>query len=90
MTIKSLDPDILLFNGVAEQTLPIGAGGSVEVRFDAAGRAIGRARVQMTVKLGGETDAFEDVDSGRDPRLAGNRRGIWRSDGCRSTRRLRS
>ena len=61
VTIKSLDPDILLFNGVAEQTLPIGAGGSIEARFDAAGRAIGRARVQMTAKVGGESDAFEDV-----------------------------
>ena len=37
------------------------AGGSVEVRFDAAGRTIGRARVQMTVKLANETDAFQDV-----------------------------
>ena len=37
------------------------AGGSVEVRFDAAGRTIGKARVRMTVKLAGEEDAFEDV-----------------------------
>src|SRR5262249_4488802 len=37
------------------------AGGSVEVRFDAAGRATGRARVRMSVKLAGETDAFQDV-----------------------------
>ncbi len=61
VTIKSLDPDILLFNGLAEQTLPIGPGGSIEARFDAAGRAIGRARVQMTVRMGTESDAFEDV-----------------------------
>ncbi len=61
VTIKSLDPEVLLFNGLAEQTLPIAGGGSVEARFDAAGRAIGRARVQMTVKVGNETDAFEDV-----------------------------
>ncbi|MEO7270875.1 MAG: MG2 domain-containing protein [Vicinamibacterales bacterium] len=61
VTIKSLDPDILLFNGLAEQTLPVGPGGSIEARFDAAGRAIGRARVQMTVKMGTESDAFEDV-----------------------------
>jgi alpha-2-macroglobulin len=61
VTIKSLDPGVLLFNGAVEQTLPIGAGGSIEARFDAAGRTIGRARVQMTVKVGSETDAFEDV-----------------------------
>jgi uncharacterized protein YfaS (alpha-2-macroglobulin family) len=31
------------------------------VRFQAAGKAIGRARIQMTARLGNETDAFEDV-----------------------------
>ena len=31
------------------------------MRFDAAGRSTGRARVRMTVKLAGETDAFQDV-----------------------------
>ena len=61
VTIKSLDPDLLVFNGPAEQTLPIPAGGSIEARFDAAGRAIGRARIQMTVKVGEETDAFQDI-----------------------------
>ena len=61
VTIKSLDPNILLFNGAAERTVPIGAGGSIEARFDAAGRAIGRARVQMTAKMGNESDSFEDV-----------------------------
>ncbi len=62
VTMKSLDPAILeLAPGTQSQTLQVGAGGSVEARFEAAGRAIGRARVQMTVKLGDETDAFEDV-----------------------------
>ena len=61
VTIRSLDPDTLLFNGAAELTVPIGAGGSIEARFDAAGRAIGRARVQMTATVGNESDAFEDV-----------------------------
>ena len=40
------------FADTAPQTVDVAAGGSVEVRFDAAGRAIGRARVRMTVKLG--------------------------------------
>jgi uncharacterized protein YfaS (alpha-2-macroglobulin family) len=39
----------------------IAASGTAEVRFGAMGRGVGRARVQMTVKLNGETDAFEDV-----------------------------
>ena len=61
VTIRSLDPNLLVFDGPAELTLPIAAGGSVEARFAAAAKAIGRARIQMTVKLGNETDAFEDV-----------------------------
>jgi uncharacterized protein YfaS (alpha-2-macroglobulin family) len=61
VSIKSLDPDILEFTGVAEQTLQMAAGGSIEARFDASGRRVGRARVQMRVSLGTETDAFEDV-----------------------------
>ena len=61
ITIKSLDPDILEFTGPAQQTAQLAAGGSVETRFDAAGKRIGRARIQMTAKLGNETDAFEDV-----------------------------
>jgi uncharacterized protein YfaS (alpha-2-macroglobulin family) len=61
VTIKSLDPNVLEFTGGTEQTVQIGAGGSIEARFDAAGRAVGRARVQMSVKVGTESDAFEDV-----------------------------
>ena len=61
VTIASLDPDILEFTAGAEQTLQVAAGGSIEARFDAAGKRVGRARVRMTVKIGDETDAFEDV-----------------------------
>jgi alpha-2-macroglobulin len=61
VTIKSLDPDVLAVLSAAQQTVPIAAGGSVEVRIDAAARAVGRARVQVAVKVGGETDAFEDT-----------------------------
>ena len=61
VTIASLDPDVLEFTGGAEQTLQVAAGGSIEARFDAAGKRVGRARVRMTVKIGDETDAFEDV-----------------------------
>jgi uncharacterized protein YfaS (alpha-2-macroglobulin family) len=61
VTIESLDPDIMQFASTAPQIVDVPAGGSVEVRFDAAGRSTGRARVKMTVKLASETDAFQDV-----------------------------
>ena len=62
VTMKSLDPEILDFApGAGSQAVPLAAGGSIEARFDAAGRRVGRARVQMTVTMNGETDAFEDV-----------------------------
>jgi len=61
VTIRSLDPELLVLDGPAEQTLNVNGGGSVEARFAAAAKAVGRARVQMTVKLANETDSFEDV-----------------------------
>ncbi|MGH9408259.1 MAG: alpha-2-macroglobulin family protein, partial [Vicinamibacterales bacterium] len=61
VTIESLDPGVMQFATTGPQTVNVPAGGSAEVRFDAAGRAIGRARVRVTVKLGGESDAFEDA-----------------------------
>jgi alpha-2-macroglobulin len=61
VTIRSLDRDVLDFPAPAQQAIEVPAGGSVEVRFSAQGRAIGRGRVQMTVKLEDETDAFEDA-----------------------------
>jgi uncharacterized protein YfaS (alpha-2-macroglobulin family) len=61
VTIRSLDTQLLEFEGAAEQTMVIPAGGSVEARFAAAAKAIGRARVQMTVHAGNETDSFEDT-----------------------------
>jgi uncharacterized protein YfaS (alpha-2-macroglobulin family) len=61
VSIESLDPEVLQFQAAAPHTIDVPAGGSVEARFEAAGRAIGRARVRMTVRLNGETDAFQDV-----------------------------
>jgi uncharacterized protein YfaS (alpha-2-macroglobulin family) len=61
VTIESLDPSVLQFADAAPQTIDLPAGGSIEVRFDAAGRATGRARIRMTARLAGETDAFQDV-----------------------------
>src|SRR5439155_14954785 len=51
VTIESLDPAILQFQAQpqsmpsAPQTVDVAAGGSVEVRFDAAGLSVGRARI---------------------------------------------
>ena len=89
VTIESLDPDVMQFADTAPQTVDVPAGGSVEVRFEAAGRAIGRARVRMTVKLAGESDAFEDVDPGRSAVIAGNRVG-HRRGGRRDADRRRA
>ena len=61
VTMKSLDPTVLEVTGVLRKTVPVPAGGSVEVRFDVIARGAGRARVQTTVSLGGENDGFEDA-----------------------------
>jgi uncharacterized protein YfaS (alpha-2-macroglobulin family) len=61
VTIRSLDPEVLTFTGSTKQSVEVGSGGSIEARFDASGRRIGRARVQMSVSMGSESDAFEDV-----------------------------
>jgi uncharacterized protein YfaS (alpha-2-macroglobulin family) len=61
VTIKSLDPKVLEVSGGDRQTVQIGARGQSEVRFDAVAKAVGRARVSMSVRLGSEGDAFEDA-----------------------------
>ena len=59
VTIQSLDPATLAFSGVSSHTVPLAAGASESVTFDAVAARGGRARVRMTVTLGAETDAFE-------------------------------
>jgi uncharacterized protein YfaS (alpha-2-macroglobulin family) len=59
VTIRSLDPSVLQFQGRSSQTIALAANGTEPVRFDATARGIGTARVRVTVKLGDETDAFE-------------------------------
>ncbi|HEX7778517.1 MAG TPA: alpha-2-macroglobulin family protein, partial [Vicinamibacterales bacterium] len=58
VTIRSLDPAVIEFAN-SRQSLTLEGGGNAEVRFDAVARGIGRARVQMTVRLGRNSDAFE-------------------------------
>jgi hypothetical protein len=60
VAMRSLDPEILQINGDGRRVVQVDAGGSTEVRFDVVAKAIGRARVQMTVRIGNESDAFED------------------------------
>ncbi|MGB2715309.1 MAG: alpha-2-macroglobulin family protein [Vicinamibacterales bacterium] len=61
VTIRSLDPSILTIEGPATQQVTLASGGSIEARFEASTKAVGRARVQMTVRAGSETDSFEDT-----------------------------
>ena len=59
VTIRTLDPNVLQFQGGTSQTIQIGGNGTEPVRFDATARAVGTARVQMTVTIGRESDSFE-------------------------------
>jgi uncharacterized protein YfaS (alpha-2-macroglobulin family) len=61
VTISSLDPSVIVFGGDTSSTVNVQPGSSAEVRFDAVAKGIGTARIQMRVKMGRETDAFEDV-----------------------------
>ena len=61
VTVRSLDPQWLEIAGESRRTVEIKPGGSSEVRFTAVARAAGNARVRMTVQLGSESDAFEEV-----------------------------
>lgn len=59
VTIKSLDPSIVDVAGA--QSVDVAAGGNVEVRFDAVAKSVGTARIQMSVAMSGESDAFEET-----------------------------
>ncbi|HEV7502982.1 MAG TPA: MG2 domain-containing protein, partial [Vicinamibacteria bacterium] len=61
VTMRSLDPSLLEVVGDAKKTVPMGAAAESEVRFDVRARATGRARVQMTARLLGESDALEET-----------------------------
>jgi uncharacterized protein YfaS (alpha-2-macroglobulin family) len=60
VTMRSLDPAVLEVVGEAKKTTPLPAKGSAEVRFEVRARAVGRARIQMTVRMQDEQDAFEE------------------------------
>jgi uncharacterized protein YfaS (alpha-2-macroglobulin family) len=58
VTMRSLDPGVLEV-GSGSLNVPVAAGGSAPARFDGVARSVGTARVQMTVKMGSASDAFE-------------------------------
>jgi hypothetical protein len=60
VTMRSLDPDVLQIDGDTRRVVQMAANGSTEVRFDVVAKSVGRARLQTTVRMGGESDAFED------------------------------
>jgi hypothetical protein len=60
VTLRSLDPAILEPVGEVRRTVAVAPGSAVEVRFPVRAKAVGRGRLQMSVKLLGETDTFED------------------------------
>lgn len=59
VTLESLTPDRLRVDGAVHQTVPIAAGIPVPVKFDAIAQSRGETRVRMTVRMDGESDAFE-------------------------------
>jgi len=61
VTMRSLDPARLEVAGESKKTVSVGPQGTAEVRFEVRARAVGRARVQMSVKLLGEADALEET-----------------------------
>lgn len=61
VTLRSLDPATLAVVGTASQRVQVPASGSREVRFEVKPATVGDARLQMTVSLLGESDAFEET-----------------------------
>ncbi|MFN2386589.1 MAG: MG2 domain-containing protein [Thermoanaerobaculia bacterium] len=60
VTMESLEGAVLAVSGETRKVLELAPGGSAEVAFTVAGRAPGEGRIRMTMRLAGESDAFED------------------------------
>ena len=61
VTIKSLDPNVIDFTDPATQRTDVAAAGNAEVRWNAIAKSVGTARIQVSVSMNGERDAFEDA-----------------------------
>jgi uncharacterized protein YfaS (alpha-2-macroglobulin family) len=69
VTVLSLDQATLQFSAV-RQDVRLAPGASQSIKFDAVAMAAGEARVRITARLGGETDALEmPLTVGRPMRL---------------------
>ncbi|MBC8647130.1 MAG: hypothetical protein H7X85_08205, partial [Thermoanaerobaculia bacterium] len=60
VSMESLDASVLSVSGDARKVIELAAGGSAEVAFPVTARRPGEGRIRMTVRLAGESDAFED------------------------------
>ena len=60
VTMKSLDPKLLEIEGGGKTSVEAGPGETPEIRFAVRARAPGIARVNVSVRLGSEGDAFEE------------------------------
>ncbi|MEK6375084.1 MAG: MG2 domain-containing protein [Acidobacteriota bacterium] len=59
--LEAGDPSPSSRLGMTRCTVEVAPGESPEARFAAVAKAVGTARIQMSVTLNGESDAFEDV-----------------------------
>lgn len=61
VVVRSLDPELLEVVGETRRSIAVKANAPQEVRYVLRARAAGTARLQMSVTMGRENDAFEDV-----------------------------
>lgn len=61
VTMRTLDPDLLEISGDGKASVNLAPESDQEVKFNIRAKAAGNARVEMTVRMGGESDAFQDV-----------------------------
>ena len=78
VTIASLDPDVLEFAAGAQQTLQVAAGGSIEARFDAAGKQRRSSPRADDGQDRGRDGCLRGCHPGRAARVSGDGRRIWR------------
>ena len=82
VTIKSLDPSVVEFSGSRRSSddRRRAAEGTAEVRFNAAAKAVGNARIQMTRVAQRRERRVRRRAAGAHPRADGNRRRVRRSE----------
>lgn len=61
VSVRSLDPHIVRFEGQTAARVRLAAGGSEAVRFGAVAVSPGTARIRVSARLNGQSDAFEST-----------------------------